>query len=109
MARLRVSPTFILAEDEAFAHRYVNMTRDDWTLISVRVLGLYLIANYLAPFIAAVSTLIIVLSQNQNLHAMPTTTWQSPLITTLCIIIGCVLVTNSRAIATALQKSDKKK
>jgi hypothetical protein len=84
------------------------MTRDDWTLISVRFLGLYLIATYLGSFITAVSTLIIVLSQSPDYRNMPITTWQAPIVTTIALTIGCVLVSQSRSIATVLQKADKK-
>ena len=84
------------------------MSRDDWTLISVRVLGLYLIGTHLGPFITSVSTLLIVLSRESHLQNMPVTTWQAPLITTIGMVVGLVLTTQSRAIATVLLKSDKK-
>lgn len=84
------------------------MTRDDWTLIAVRVLGLYLIGTQLGAFITAVSTLIIVVSREPNLQNMPVSAWQAPVITTIALVAGIVFVTKARTIATSLQKADKK-
>jgi hypothetical protein len=84
------------------------MTRDDWTLIAVRVLGLYLIGTQLGAFITSVSTLIIVVTRDPNLQNMPVSAWQAPVITTIVLVAGIVFVTKSRSIATWLQKSDKK-
>ena len=84
------------------------MTRDDWTLIAVRILGLYLIGIHLGPFITAISTLIIVLTQSPNFQTMPVITWQSPVVTTIGLVVGLVLVSQSRAVAATLQKGDKK-
>lgn len=84
------------------------MTKDDWTLILVRLLGLYLIGTHLGAFITAVSTLIIVVSREPNLQNMPINTWQAPVVTTIGLVVGILLATKSRAVAAALQKSDKK-
>ena len=85
------------------------MTKNDWTTLFVRVVGLYLVATHTATFVTTTATLIIALSQAVDARPVASNiySWQGPVVSGLVLCIGLILVFQSSAISAIIQKNDK--
>ena len=83
------------------------MTKKDWLLLFIKILGLYIIAIHLGMFITTISSLIVVLIQNHNFQALPSPAWQTPLSTGLVITLGLFMACKSDAVAEMISGDEK--
>lgn len=86
------------------------MSKNDWTVLFVRVVGLYLVATHLATFAITAASLIITLMQTKGagLTTANLYVWQGPFVSTLALIIGLLLIFQAGPIAAAIQRNDPK-
>ena len=85
------------------------MNKNDWTVLFVRVVGLYLVATHLATFTTTTASLIIALTQAAEGTHPPVNIylWQGPVVSALVLVIGLFLILRASAVSTAIQKNDK--
>ena len=83
------------------------MTKKDWLLLFIKILGLYVVVVQLGTFITTLSSLIIVLSKNPDFHALPSQVWQIPLSSGLVIIFGIFLACKSDTVADMISGDEK--
>jgi len=90
-------------------NRPATMNKDDWTVLFVRVVGLYLVATHLATFTTTTASLIIALTQSaQGAHPpVAIYLWQGPVVSGLVLVIGLFLILRASAVSKAIQKNDK--
>lgn len=86
-----------------------SMSKNDWTTLFVRVVGLYLVATHTATFAATTATLVITLTQAPDAKPFPASLylWQGPVVSGLVLLIGLLLIFNAAAVAAIVQKNDK--
>lgn len=86
-----------------------SMSKNDWTTLFVRVVGLYLVATHTATFAATTATLVITLTQAPDAKPSPASLylWQGPVVSGLVLLIGLLLIFNAAAVAAIVQKNDK--
>ncbi|MCX6970440.1 MAG: hypothetical protein NTV93_09845 [Verrucomicrobia bacterium] len=79
------------------------MTKNDWTVLFVRVVGLYLVATHLASFVTTSASLIVALTQAMDKRQVSANIymWQGP------VVSGLVLILKASTISTAIQKHDR--
>ena len=84
------------------------MSKNDWTVLFVRVVGLYLVATHLAAFATTTASLIIALTHAVGARQVAANIylWQGPVVSALTLGIGLLLVLNARSVGTILQKND---
>jgi hypothetical protein len=82
------------------------MTKDDWTILFVRLVGLYLLVTHLATFATTTAGLILALTQNPR---GPNTLyiWQSPVVSLIVLLVAIFLITKAATINRILQKYDR--
>lgn len=85
------------------------MNKDDWTVLFVRVVGLYLAATHLATFTTTTASLVIALTQSAQGAHPPVNIylWQGPVVSGLVLVIGLFLILRASAVSKAIQKNDK--
>ena len=85
------------------------MNKDDWTVLFVRVVGLYLVATHLATFTATTASLVIALAQPAGTRQVTASIylWQGPVVSGLVLVIGLFLILRASAVSKAIQKNDK--
>lgn len=83
------------------------MTKDDWTVLFVRVVGLYLVATHTATFATTTSSLIVAMMESSAGRQPNIYLWQGPLVSALVLVIGLLLIFKASAISKAIQKNDK--
>lgn len=85
------------------------MSKNDWTTLFVRVVGLYLLATHTATFATTTASLLIAL--NQAVDKKPVVAniylWQGPVVSGLVLLISLLLIFNASAISAIIQKGDK--
>lgn len=81
------------------------MNKNDWTILFVRLLGLYLVAIHIATFATTAATLVIVLTQGPKNVPINYSVWQAPTVSLLILLIGILLIAKAAAINATLQKS----
>jgi len=86
------------------------MSKDDWTVLFVRVVGLYLVATHLAAFVTTTASLLIALKQSAEGAHPPVNIylWQGPVVSSIVLAIGLFLILRASAVSAAIQKSDKR-
>lgn len=86
------------------------MTKDDWTVLFVRVVGLYLVATHFAAFATTTATLLIALKQSTEGAHQPVSiyVWQGPVVSSLVLAVGLFLILKASAVSAAIQRSDKR-
>ena len=86
------------------------MNKDDWTVLFVRVVGLYLVATHLATFATTTASLLIALNQSAPGARPPINIylWQGPVVSALVLVIGLFLILKASAVSAAIQKHDKR-
>ena len=84
------------------------MSKDDWTVLFVRVVGLYLVATHLATFTTTTASLIVALTQAAGRQPPATIDlWQGPVVSALVLVIGLLLIFRASAVSKAIQKNDR--
>ena len=84
------------------------MSKDDWTVLFVRVVGLYLVATHLATFTTTTASLIVALTQAAGRQPPATIyLWQGPVVSALVLVIGLLLIFRASAVSKAIQKNDR--
>jgi hypothetical protein len=85
------------------------MTKNDWTVLFVRVVGLYLVATHLASFVTTSASLIVAFTQAMDKRQVTASIylWQGPVVSGLVLIIGLLLILKASTVSTAIQKHDK--
>lgn len=85
------------------------MTKNDWTVLFVRVVGLYLVATHLATFTTTTASLIVALSQAMDKRQVLSNiySWQGPVVSALVLVIGLLLIFRASTVSTMIQKNDK--
>ena len=85
------------------------MSKNDWTVLFVRVVGLYLVATHLATFATTTASLIITLTQSADVRKIPVNIylWQGPVVSALVLLIGLLLIFKASAVSTSIQKHDR--
>ncbi|MFZ4775304.1 MAG: hypothetical protein ACOYM3_08085 [Terrimicrobiaceae bacterium] len=84
------------------------MTKNDWTTLFVRVVGLYLVATHVATFVTTSASLAIALTQAVDKRQVTANIylWQGPLVSALVLAVGLLLVFKSSTVSAILQKND---
>lgn len=77
------------------------MNKTDWLQLFLKALGLYLIATPLPALVSTSFSLVMVLSQggNSQISASQLFLWQGPIVAVVSILIGLVLIYQSKALA----------
>jgi len=85
------------------------MNKNDWTVLFVRVVGLYLVATHLATFTTTAASLIIALAQGAGTRQVAANIylWQGPVASGLVLLIGLFLVLRASAVSRAIQNNDR--
>lgn len=85
------------------------MTKNDWTVLFVRVVGLYLVATHLASFVTTSASLIVALTQVMDKRQVTANIylWQGPVVSGLVLIIGLLLILKASTVSAAIQKHDR--
>jgi hypothetical protein len=83
------------------------MTKTDWTVLFIRLVGLYLIATHFAIFVAGISVVIVVLKQAGMARAGDLQLWQSPAVAAIALAVGLFLVFKARIVTQVIEKHDK--
>ena len=85
------------------------MTKNDWTILFVRVVGLYLIATHLASFVTTTASLVVALTQVMDKRQVTANiyVWQGPVVSGLVLVIGLLLILKASTVSTAIQKHDR--
>ncbi len=83
------------------------MTKHDWTVLLIRILGLYFLATHLATFITTTATLGITIYSNPK-QPLNLFMWQGPFASAIILILASVLISKADKIATFLFRLDKK-
>ena len=85
------------------------MTKDDWTVLFVRVVGLYLVATHLATFVTTTASLLIALTQSAQGAHPPVNIylWQGPVVSGLVLVIGLFLILRATIVSKAIQNHDR--
>ncbi len=85
------------------------MTKNDWTVLFVRVVGLYLVATHLASFVTTSASLIVALTQAMDRRQVTANiyVWQGPVVSGLVLIIGLLLILKASTVSAAIQKHDR--
>ncbi len=84
------------------------MSKNDWTVLFVRVVGLYLVATHLATFAITTASLVITLLQTKGaaFNAASLYAYQGPFVSILALLIGLLMIFQAGPIAAAIQKND---
>lgn len=86
------------------------MTKKDWTVLFIRILGLYLIATHIATFAVTTASLIInATTQTPEAARLASQTyiWSGPFASLFVLLIGGSLIIKAQTVAAALLKKDK--
>ena len=85
------------------------MNKNDWTVLFVRVVGLYLVATHLATFTTTTASLIIALTQAPVTRQVAANIylWQGPVVSGLVLVIGLLLIFKAAAVSAIIQKNDR--
>lgn len=81
------------------------MNKNDWTILFVRLLGLYLVAIHIATFATTAATLVIVLTQGPKNVPVSYSVWQAPTVSLFILLIGLLLIAKAPSINAILQKN----
>ena len=81
------------------------MTKHDWLVLFVRVLGLYLIGTYLGSFVASLVACVAVILQKTPTDIY---VWKAPMVSGIVLIIGLVLVFAAPGVARVIEGDDRK-
>ena len=90
-------------------NRPATMSKNDWTVLFVRVVGLYLVATHLATFTTTAASLIIALAQAPGTRQVTANIylWQGPVVSGLVLLIGLLLIFKAAAVSSIIQKNDR--
>ena len=85
------------------------MTKNDWTVLFVRVVGLYLVATHLASFVTTSASLVVALTQAMDKRQVTANIylWQGPVVSGLVLAIGLLLILKASTVSAAIQKHDR--
>ena len=85
------------------------MTKKDWTILFIRILGLYLIATHIATFAVTTASLVIAATQTQEVAraAGQAYMWTGPFASAMVLLIGVLLIAKANGVASILLKTDK--
>jgi len=86
------------------------MSKQDWLSVSLKVLGIYLIAAHLPTLLTTSFTLVMILTQKATpaLSASTVYLWQGPIVSALSVCVGLLLAFQTKDFVALLLKSDKK-
>ena len=86
------------------------MSKHDWLLVSLKVLGVYMIATHLPTLLTTTFTLVMILTQNANpaLSASTVYMWQGPVVSALSVCVGLLLTFQTADLVGLILKNDKK-
>lgn len=84
------------------------MTKKDWTILFVRLLGLYLIGTHLATFATTSASLIITLLSGSPGRSIQLSLFQVPVISLIALLVGLFLVLKASTVTAMLEKHDKR-
>ncbi len=85
------------------------MSKNDWTTLFVRVVGLYLLATHTATFTTTTASLLLALIQATDRKQVLANLflWQGPVVSGLVLAISLLLIFKAAAISSIIQKGDK--
>ncbi|GAT31778.1 hypothetical protein TSACC_2172 [Terrimicrobium sacchariphilum] len=83
------------------------MTKHDWTVLLIRILGLYFLATYLATFITSTATLGIAIYSSPK-QPLNLTLVQGAFASAIILILASALISKAHKIAIFLFRFDKK-
>ena len=87
------------------------MTKEDWTFLFTRLLGLYLLVTYLPSFLTSTITFMMSLSFDVNSRypshgpGFPYQ-WQGPVISAIVMSIGAIMTFKTKKVIAFIQRSD---
>lgn len=86
------------------------MNKQDWLLVSLKVLGVYMIAAHLPTLLTTSFTLVMILTQNATpaLSASTVYMWQGPVVSALAVCVGLLITFQTADIVGMILKNDKK-
>jgi len=86
------------------------VNKQDWLLVSLKVLGVYMIAAHLPTLLTTSFTLVMILTQNATpaLSASTVYMWQGPVVSALAVCVGLLITFQTADIVGMILKNDKK-
>jgi len=85
------------------------VNKNDWTVLFVRVVGLYLVATHFATFTTTTASLILALTQSVGTRQVTSNIflWQGPAVSGLVLVIGLLIIFKATIISAIIQKNDR--
>lgn len=85
------------------------MTKKDWTVLFIRILGLYLIAMHIATFTVSTAKLVLAATETQEVAraAGQAYMWSGPFAAAMMLVIGVLLIAKANGVAAILLKTDE--
>lgn len=105
-SKSRTTPR-LAARKPGFVKNTQLMNKNDWTILFVRVVGLYLVVTHLATFATTAASLAIALTQAVDRRQVAIYLWQGPVVSALVLAIGLLLIFKASTISAIIQKNDK--
>lgn len=83
------------------------MNKHDWTVVLVRLLGLYLVGVHLGTFLTAFAALCLMIAQRGAPWVFSNVlTWQGCAVSALALIIGLTLIFQAPGIVRYIDRSE---
>lgn len=85
------------------------MSKNDWTTLFVRVVGLYLVATHTAAFATTTASFLVAMSQAVDKKPVASNIflWQGPVVSGIVLVIGLLLIFKAATVSAVIQKNDK--
>lgn len=85
------------------------MSKNDWTTLFVRVVGLYLVATHTATFATTTASLLVAMFQAVDKRPVTSNIflWQGPVVSGIVLVIGLLLIFKAATVSAVIQKNDK--
>ena len=85
------------------------MTKNDWTVLFVRLVGLYLVATHFATFATTTASLVVALTNAVDPRQVTNNIylWQGPVVSALVLASGLLLIFKASTVSAIIQKNDR--
>ncbi len=86
------------------------MNKQDWLLVSLKVLGVYMVTAHLPTLLTTTFTLVMIFTQNTTpaLSASTVYMWQGPVVSALAVCVGLLLTFQTADLVSLILKNEKK-
>ena len=85
------------------------MSKNDWTVLFVRLVGLYLVATHFATFVTTTASLAVALTRAVDTRQVANNIylWQGPVVSALVLVSGLLLIFKASTVGAIIQKNDR--